>query len=693
MSNTREFAAGQMVGPYKLVAFLGAGGMSQTWLAKHPEVDKKVVIKVLLPELAAIPQARGYFSAEGKLGAKLHHSNIVNLIIRGDLPDYGTGYIVLEYVEGIDLERLLAAHRAVSPEWAVYVGRELLLGLSYVHRAVIDGQPGDVVHRDVTPDNVFLSCDAEAKLGDFGIAQVRAALRDRTAIPGQIKGKYKYLSPEMARHELVDRRADLFQVGLILYEMVTGTAAFSATRAGTENIKAGVYRRIAELRNDVPPALVQVIERLMANNPDDRFSTADEVIEALEDAAKTFNYRGQRARREIAEAVTKLANLSASTVFPIPDQLRQLYAAALARAPQPSASKVVVQAPPEARTLIEDPPSPAAPRTPLLPENVPQPIPTEKTPIERNKAVPAVAVAAPQAALDMRPTEPLQFPPPRPRQPRQRTWMIAGAAGVMLLGAVGAVAFLARRGNARHVKQELAPEPLPVGPTPPPAAPPTVTPPVAPAPPAAPPPVKPAPLGQALQGGKEVKRERVKEPNDDAVPAKKLGLIVVRKESQPMRVTIDGASFVPPVRFPAEPGPHTVEIVRGDPANELTTRTTVNVSAGHHYTVNKSPPAAAVSVPSGEPSSPARTYEQAYNDAYEKYAQGMCALSLDAAREAVRLASNSKQRSSAYRVMAGASCCLHEAATVAEIWPHLDDTARSFASYVCSRYQTETPKR
>ncbi len=100
---------GQKVGDYTLVARIGAGGMGETWLAARPGLDKKVVIKMILPELAAIPQASQYFSAESKLGARLHHSNIVNLV------DRGSGYIVLEYVEGIDLERLLGAHRNLSP--------------------------------------------------------------------------------------------------------------------------------------------------------------------------------------------------------------------------------------------------------------------------------------------------------------------------------------------------------------------------------------------------------------------------------------------------------------------------------------------------------------------------------------------------------------------------------------------------
>jgi serine/threonine protein kinase len=161
--------------------------MGETWLAKKKSIDKKFVIKLMLVELSDVPRAQQYFSSEGDLGSRLHHGNIVNLTDR--LTEDGVSYIVFEYVEGVDLEKLLRSVGRIEPSWAVYIAVNVLTALDYVHHATIAGRRGDIVHRDVTPDNVLISAAGEVKLGDWGIAQVADSLREKTRIPGAIAGK------------------------------------------------------------------------------------------------------------------------------------------------------------------------------------------------------------------------------------------------------------------------------------------------------------------------------------------------------------------------------------------------------------------------------------------------------------------------------------------------------------------------
>lgn len=700
----KELKVGQMVGEYRLVSFLGAGGMSATYLAKHPQLDKKVVIKVLLPEMAGHPEARGYFSAEGKLGAKMHNANIVNLILRGDLPSHNTGYIVLEYVEGVDLERVIAVHHALPVDLAIYFIKKILEGLDYIHNVVIEGKPGDVVHRDLTPDNVFLSCAAEVKIGDFGIAQVAAALRMRTRVQGQIKGKWKYLPPEMLRLQPVDRRADLFQAGLILYEMLTGVAAFSAnagTQAGIDNILAGNYQRIPTLRSDVPAALVRFTERLMATEPSDRPSTAAEALELLEEATHSF-YRESRAKREIIEMVTRLANLSASTAVPVPEQLRQLLVASLAKAP-PAPSVVPVTAAPHERTLIPAAPSAGPNGTKNLDAEqmaafaresrgggVPQYIEREWTPAGKKKggavAVAIRAEASPSTPLDMAPTQPLRSSLPS-RGRRHRVPILIALAGAVCAAVVVGAVLVGRRQTQKPGPTIAQTEPTAATPAPAAMAAATPATPATPATAPAPAPTPPAPtVAAAPTPEPEHKRER----GDDA--EKGLGIIVVRKDPKVVRVLIDGMAVPAPVRFPVEPGAHTVELVGPD----STTRKTVNVRAGHHFYVKREAEAStAPSAPTAQTAAaPTRTttYESAITEARESYVHRQCASAQQSAHEAVKLASNGQARDEALRLEAAAFCCLRDAESIARLWSAIDDEGKSWARYVCSRYGVELPK-
>ena len=487
----RERKANERFHEYTLVAKLGAGGMGETWLARKDGLDKKVVLKMMRPELAEVPQAHQYFTAEGALGAKLHHANIVNLIGRNTFE--GVSYLVLEYVEGKDLEFLLGKFTRLSPEWAVYIASETLNALGYVHGATIGGQHGEIVHRDVTPDNIFLSAAAEVKLGDWGIAQVRSALRERTKIPGAIKGKYKYLSPEMARGEPVDHRADIFQVGLVLYEMLTGTAAFSGTRAGTEAIARCEYRRIPTVVNDVPPQLVAAVEQLMQSQPRDRPQTAALADELIKEACPTFF----RARRPIAEAVLRLTDVSVSSTFAVPDALRAMYSAAgvPTAAPPDPPPQVVLTAGASERTLIPL----DRPATPMEPINEAPPRIDEKPnggPVAGTPASPTPVSPRRQRRSLARPTyvKPLPVEGIRERKRPTRWPLFLGLAGLVAVGVI--LPFVVSPHPQASAPAPTPPQEVAVVPARPQSAPTVPAPPApaAPAPVAAPP--APAPVAK-----------------------------------------------------------------------------------------------------------------------------------------------------------------------------------------------------
>jgi hypothetical protein len=401
----------------------------------------------------------------------------------------------------------------------------------------------------------------------------------------------------MARGEPLDSRADLFQLGLILYELLTGTAAFSGTRAGTESIARGEYRRISDLVADVPSALIAVTERLMATHPDQRYATAREAGEAIEDAHPT---RFTRVSRELGEAVLRLADLRASTTFSVDDHMRAMLLAATMKPPREQPNRVVVQAAPEDRTLLPDG-EPARPKTPLLPdEGVPHVIDSRPP---RAEAVPEVVAPiknaraarrenAPHVPMDMVPTAPLKYAPPpaaappaRPGGARRRRRLDAriavtfgAVASLLLVGIVGGVTYV-----SRHDEPPAAAAPKPSDPH-------TLQPsekgasatPAAAVAAAPPPPIVPA---APPTENSAAKRRRVRPVPPAAQPAERVGWIDVRKDKQIVAVQIDGAYFDPPVSYKAEPGEHTVVITRENPPSE--TRTVVNVKAGQRYIMNR----------------------------------------------------------------------------------------------------------
>jgi serine/threonine protein kinase len=217
------------VGRFLLFKSLKKGGMARVFLGLDPAAPTQLVaVKTLLPKLAQDRLYREMFATEGKVGARLAHPHIVRTVDHG-VSD-GTAYIAMEFICGYDLaavlRRLRKQGRAMPLPLAVGLARDVCDALAYAHELTDEhGQPLEIVNRDVSPGNVMVSFDGHLKLIDFGIAQTTMDVRSQI---GSIKGKISYMSPEQVRGLPVDHRSDIFAVGTVLYEMLTGVHVFHA---------------------------------------------------------------------------------------------------------------------------------------------------------------------------------------------------------------------------------------------------------------------------------------------------------------------------------------------------------------------------------------------------------------------------------------------------------------------------------
>jgi eukaryotic-like serine/threonine-protein kinase len=257
------------VGPYELLRPLGAGGMAETFVAVRrgpARFEQRVCLKRILPGRAADPRFVELFLDEARLLAKLRNAAIVQVYDFGETA--GTYYMALELVDGMDLEALLNALRSrgkrLPTALALYVAGQILSALHYADSLVIDGEPLQLVHRDISPSNVLLSVQGEVKLTDFGIAKARG--RQHKTQTGHTKGKVAYMSPEQVRGEELDSRSDLFALGVVLYEMLSNVHPFDAPTdlALLNNILAGKHRQIVELLPELPSSVAELVQRLLS---------------------------------------------------------------------------------------------------------------------------------------------------------------------------------------------------------------------------------------------------------------------------------------------------------------------------------------------------------------------------------------------------------------------------------------------
>jgi len=279
------------LGDYRLIATLGRGGMAEVFLAVRGGVvgfHKLVVIKRLRPDLVAQPHASKYRTLmldEARLAARLSHPNIVHTFEVGE--HEGQPFLAMEYLDGQPLSRVLAqarrAQQALPIELALQIIAGVLDGLAYAHDLVdYDGAPLHIVHRDVSPQNVFWTYDGEIKLVDFGVAKF--ALNTNETEAGVVKGKLTYMAPEQARGLPIDRRADLFVTGILLWELVTGRRLLRAPSqaASLERLLFEELPPLAQVVPEVDPSIAWICDRALDRQLDRRYQSAAEMRADLE---------------------------------------------------------------------------------------------------------------------------------------------------------------------------------------------------------------------------------------------------------------------------------------------------------------------------------------------------------------------------------------------------------------------------
>ncbi len=272
---------------YRVTERLEAGGMAEVFLGEVVGMQgfkKRVAIKRVLPHLAQNKAFMGMFLDEARLGARLDHANIVSVFDIGAADN--TYFLVMEYVDGCNLKALMEGLRKQGVPFplgpAVFIAQEACRGLSYAHELTDEqGEPLHIVHRDISPPNILISKRGEVKVTDFGLA--KAATQLEKTDPGVVKGKFGYLSPEAAMGQEVDARADLFALGVVLWEMLAGRRLFlgESDYHTVKLVQAAEVPSLRQLHPDVDEAFEQVLRKALARDPRDRFQTAREMGDAL----------------------------------------------------------------------------------------------------------------------------------------------------------------------------------------------------------------------------------------------------------------------------------------------------------------------------------------------------------------------------------------------------------------------------
>jgi eukaryotic-like serine/threonine-protein kinase len=274
---------GTRLGPYEILAPLGAGGMGEVYRARDTRLSRDVALKVLPGELSSDPERLSRFEQEARSASALNHPHIVVVydVGRSD----STAYIAMELVEGKSLRELLSGDR-LPPKKTLQVAAQVADGLAKAHAA-------GIVHRDLKPENLMVSKDGYAKILDFGLAKLAAPLpgdvsgmptmiREGTT-PGTVLGTVGYMSPEQASGQVLDFRSDQFSFGSILYEMATGSRAFSGATA-VDTMSAILHeepRPVGALNPAAPPPLRWIVERCLAKDPDERYASTRDLARDL----------------------------------------------------------------------------------------------------------------------------------------------------------------------------------------------------------------------------------------------------------------------------------------------------------------------------------------------------------------------------------------------------------------------------
>jgi serine/threonine protein kinase len=314
-------------GPFFLETRLAVGGTAEVYVARPAEargdLPERLVVKRLLPHMLNEPDARTMFEREAKLHAAIRHENVVKVFFSGVEESTGEPFLALELVEGVDgyrlLRRLKQEGKTLPVGISVYIAREILRALASAHTARdLAGAPLHIVHRDVSPSNIYLSNEGRVKLGDFGIAQSTSRHSLRSEAGAAIKGKYAYLAPEQVKGDAADHRADLFSLTAVLAEMLLGQPLFAGggQLAVLLAIRDCNLTVLEEARARLPKGLFDVLARALSKDPDKRFPTASELAARL----APFDTPPHVATGELASLVRMTQSGSPSRELRVPSQ-------------------------------------------------------------------------------------------------------------------------------------------------------------------------------------------------------------------------------------------------------------------------------------------------------------------------------------------------------------------------------------
>jgi serine/threonine-protein kinase len=299
-------------GRYQLVERLAVGGMAELFVATSPGehgFQKRVVIKRLLPHLLADKTYNAMFIDEAKLTARLVHPKIAQTFELGKVAD--ALYIAMEYIDGIDVLALLrefaALRRRIEPKLAAWIAHETLDALDYAHNlAGEDGKPLGIVHRDISPSNVLLSVRGDVKLVDFGIARAKDPDRVHKSKTGTLKGKYGYMSPEQVIEQNLDARSDVFSVGVVLAELLTGRRLFAAANELDVllMVRDAKLTRYEKYGSDIESSLSEIVKKALKKSVDERWQSAGQFRDAL--AEWLFEHRHRVTPKALSDVVVEL---------------------------------------------------------------------------------------------------------------------------------------------------------------------------------------------------------------------------------------------------------------------------------------------------------------------------------------------------------------------------------------------------
>ncbi len=391
-------------GKYELLELAGEGGMASVWKAQvrgAAGFQRAVAIKKIKSEYRAIRNYTDMFIEEARVGAELAHTNIVQ-VYDFCIDEFGSYYIVMEWVEGLDMSALVRSyrdrHQHVPWPLVVAAGIGTLRGLAAAHeRTRPDGHVAPVVHRDVSPHNILIGTNGVAKLGDFGLARARDRLVSLTA-PGTVKGKLSYLSPEVAMGGEATPASDLFAMGAVLWEALTGERLFDgySDLEVFKKIRACAVRPLTDFRTDLPEELIAVIDRALTKAPDQRFGSAASFAFMLGEVLRLAPPGGD-AQTTLGQAVAEARKPKAPPrpVAAVPQTSEQLPTGRWGEQPKVTA-RTAPAPPPAAQTRPGKPLPPTLPRTPTAPAATPI-APAAGVPRSPTPAPTAPAVGAPRA--------------------------------------------------------------------------------------------------------------------------------------------------------------------------------------------------------------------------------------------------------------------------------------------------------